>query len=393
MLPNGQTPVDAPPLSLGDATVPWVSSYKYLGVEIHGGEPFTAYRERAIASASRAAYAVSALGMHSGKLAVPLALQVYKTMVRPLLEHCAGVVSIRDWPEAEYVQLQLAKRMLQCPIRTNSEALRCELGLASMQARYQQARLTLWAKLLRLPSDHPARAVYDASVLQASDRLAVGIPAARAEEGWTVCHAKPSKPGLVPWCVQLRHDLYELGLAERWQHPESVSELSAAAWRTIARSAVTIREQARRWREVNLPTCSAAPLFAAVHSADAPFRCASYLEVQHGGWNDRMLMARQLLTRLRCGSHRLRVVTGRWDGDAACYQLCPQCATATKSVHHFLVTSLLSVRDSSHGSMRSCRRHNDARVYHRCFGSRSSLPANNCNFSSAVYYHPSARSA
>ena len=149
--------------------------------------------------------------------------------------------------------------------------------------------------------------------------------------------AAPSKPGLVPWCVQLRCDLYQLGLAERWQQPECVSELSADAWRTVARRAVTTREQARRWREVNVPSCSAAPVYAAVHSPDAPMRCASYLGVQHGGWKDRMLTARQLLTRLRCGSHRLRVVTGRWEGDAPCFQLCPLCATATESVQHFLL--------------------------------------------------------
>lgn len=56
--------------------------YKYLGVELHAGVPFRQFRARMLASATRAANAVSGMGMLSGKLPVPLGDQVYKAMVR-----------------------------------------------------------------------------------------------------------------------------------------------------------------------------------------------------------------------------------------------------------------------------------------------------------------------
>lgn len=56
-------------LTIAGVTINWVTSYNYLGVELHSsGSLFRAYHKRMYASANRAASAVTALGMHSGEV-------------------------------------------------------------------------------------------------------------------------------------------------------------------------------------------------------------------------------------------------------------------------------------------------------------------------------------
>ncbi|MDR3738882.1 MAG: reverse transcriptase family protein, partial [Terracidiphilus sp.] len=127
-------------LRIGDRVVAWVSQYKYLGVELHAGVPFKQFWTRTEAKAKRAANAVSAMGMWSGKLPAPVGVQVYEAMVRPQLEYCCEVWSVRPWQVAETIQLSMGKRILKCSPHTPSEAVRGDLGWMSLDARYQQAR-------------------------------------------------------------------------------------------------------------------------------------------------------------------------------------------------------------------------------------------------------------
>jgi hypothetical protein len=62
-----------------------------------------------------------------------------------------------------------------------------------------------------------------------------------------------------------------------------------------------------------------------------------YLSVPHGGWNDRTLQGRRLLTQLRCGNSQLRINTGRWEGLEREERLCELCAEETEDEAHFLL--------------------------------------------------------
>lgn len=77
-----------------------------------------------------------------------------------------------------------------------------------------------------MSADSPTRMIYDESELyfsQISD-ASLHIPAVEACEGWQVNYMKPVQ-GLLPWCHQLKADLYELGLAQYWRDPAGVVEL------------------------------------------------------------------------------------------------------------------------------------------------------------------------
>ena len=265
--PSGSSQLPSEPIALGDRPVQWVAVYKYLGVELHNGVPFTHYRARALRSAQRAMGAVSGMGLYSGKLPVPLAVQLYKALVRPLLEYGAEVASVQQraavWDAAEQLQTTMAKRILACPVRTSTAAVQGELGLHCMEARFLQLRLGFWGKLMRMDSSEPARLVY----AESERSMSMGpwgeeaVPSVSAADGWAMGRPAGSQGGLTPWPAQIKRDLFGTGLERYWNSSAAVSELSQEQWRGIVKTAVHSREQARWWREAQaIRSCAATSL-------------------------------------------------------------------------------------------------------------------------------------
>jgi hypothetical protein len=333
-------------IRLGGQLVAWVPTYKYLGIELHCGVAFKQYRKRALLSAQRAANAVSGMGMYSGKLGVPLGVQVYKAMVRPLLEYCAEVTSMSAWKDAEQLQASMAKRILGVTPRTSSTAARGELGWMSMDGRWQKARVIFWGKLQLMPASSPARIVYEASAAAfalegAMERLTASTPLVAAEDGWKVVYAaKEQRDPSLPWCAQLLTDVAQLGepLQKVWRNPALLSdddEKGLLKWRQMVTKAVRTREQYYWWRCVQeRPTLS---VYAQLKRSAAGLVQEAYLSAPHGGWNDLGLVGRKALTRIRCGHHELRCCTGAWQGIDAEDRWCPLCAGAAETEQHFLL--------------------------------------------------------
>jgi len=228
------SPHPDPQLQLAGKAIPWTSSYKYLGIDIEvGGRPFSAYRKRALTRTHRAAMAISALGMYSGKLPVPIGIQMYKSLVRPLMEYAGEIGSLRPWKEADQLQRLMGRRILHCWSRTPTAAIRGELGLLSMEARYQQLKLSLWGHLHMGTNvdHHPSHLVYHASLCAFTHTTAaseVPVPSASVSEGWSVRFAHEDrihaidvkmKLGLSLWPAQIKRDLYQLDLESYWNNP------------------------------------------------------------------------------------------------------------------------------------------------------------------------------
>ena len=328
-----------PPLPIGDKRIPWISVYKYLGVELRNGpgRPYKLYHRRMLAAARGAAGRIAGMGMYSGKLPVPLGVQVYQALVRPLLEYAAEVWSANTpWPAAELLQLRMAKRILQCPIRTTGVAAMGELGWLSMEARHQQLRVGFWSKILRMPANSPTRLVYDETLRfhAANACESDGVPAVRPCEGWQVYRAPIATAVSSLWCAQLQRDLFTLGLESAWNDPATVVALAQTAWKERVKVAVRIREQSRWWAEVQRR-----PLLAtyATLKQSGKLQQEAYLAVPHGGWNDRVRLGRIALTRIRTGCNLLRIHTGRWERLEEEHRLCQMCAAEIETEQHFLL--------------------------------------------------------
>lgn len=329
-------------LTLGGVPIPWVHSYKYLGVELRGapGRPFHSFRSRMLSAAQSAAGQIAAMGMHSGKLPVPLGVQVYQALVRPLLEYAAEVVSVQPWPAAERVQSRVAKRILQCPWRASTVACRGELGWMTLEGRWQQLRVSFWGRLQRMDADRPARRVYDESLAEFHRRAAEveGVPAVRAEDGWSVQRPRSNAAAAGNlWCAQLQRDLYTLGLADCWERPaESVAAVEQSVWKSRCHKAVEAREAAHWAAEVQARP-SLQRIYASLKTPAGALRREAYLEIPHGGWNDRVRIGRCAVTQLRTASSQLHIVTGAWNGLEEARRHCRMCGDGVEDEAHLLL--------------------------------------------------------
>ena len=95
--------------------------YKYLGVEIPAAMIFRRYKERILAKARRSMGMVWGMGMREGMLPVEDGVRVWKALVRSVLEYGAEVWGGAEWEEAERLQRQMAKRILNCSEYTVNE--------------------------------------------------------------------------------------------------------------------------------------------------------------------------------------------------------------------------------------------------------------------------------
>jgi hypothetical protein len=171
-----------------------------------------------------------------------------------------------------------------------------------------------------------------------------GVPPYAAEEGAIVprAAAKKDSASLVAslWCAQLQRDLYSLGLAERWNTIADGRAFAPepARWRERIKLSVAVRDQARWWRRVEETVAQRQLVTFAFLKTAAKLQRASYLEVPHGGWNDRVRIGRIALTTLRCGSSTLRIHTGAWYGEEEAQRTCLRCGSgAVDDERHFLL--------------------------------------------------------
>ena len=179
----------------------------------------------------------------------------------------------------------------------------------SMDGRYQQARVIFWGKLQLMPADSPARRVFEWSMLEyaQSDAADRRIHEVNAEDGWMVTRAPTVKHGLIPWCSQLREDLFQLGLRSAYENPVGALAVGISAWKRTVKSAVLTREQHRWWNRMQLRPMLRT--YITLKSGPQSMVREWYLTVPHGGWNDQRLAGRRLLTRLRSGNNELRINT------------------------------------------------------------------------------------
>ena len=77
-----------------------------------------------------------------------LSRQIWRTISRPVLEYGAEVWIERDWKQAETKVVWMGRRLLNGRRTLNEEVVRGELGLETLESRWNGARLRFWKKLL-----------------------------------------------------------------------------------------------------------------------------------------------------------------------------------------------------------------------------------------------------
>lgn len=241
-------------------------------------------REELVKNARCAVWRVWLLGRRRGWLGVGFWLMMWRSYIRPVLEYGCEVFGQQVWVQAERVQLEAGRMILGVTKRVPNVVVRGELGMTTLRARRDIARLLYWWKMVNAANGDVVRDVY---------RWSRGLS------------------GVNNWCRYTKRLLKELGLEERWEDERlgSVTE-----WKKLVKERVFGREN-KRWRE----------------EMEEGVKTARYRVMKRDLKFEKFLlgncMRREVANyvKMRAGVAELRVETGRWRGEERGERVCEHC--------------------------------------------------------------------
>jgi len=272
--------------TMDGAKVEVVAQYKYLGVLFHESCNWSAHKDWVLKKVKKKISMVIGFGA-TRLLNVTTCCRLWEVLVRPSLEYSAEVWAMGQWPEAECLQREMGKRILNVSSRMANEVVNGELGWWDLSSRRAKARL----KMLKRFHDMDG-------------------------EEW--CRTLAMHPGS-QWRRITRMDMKLLKL-EDWMMKSS----SSYEWR----NALTRRMQAleeHRWKE-RMETKSKLRLY---RSMKQELRMEPYLQISDG-------QIRSLIAKLRGGTSFLQVERGRWSGSQVEDRKCKWCAVLEDESHFLL---------------------------------------------------------
>jgi hypothetical protein len=187
---------------LGDGQLHVAREYKYLGVEMGttGQGCWDSYITRIERKSMSAMWQLSySVAGRSKPLWVSTAVQLFKALVRPILEYAGAMFGVMCSKAAlatlERVQVRYGREVLRLQKTIPGEYVRRELGLDSMTQRVNMAALRFFGRLSAMRSD----------------RLAAHVFKGR-------CNNVDAGYGADSWCFRMRDVLAGVGQAAIWRN-------------------------------------------------------------------------------------------------------------------------------------------------------------------------------
>ena len=136
--------------------------FKYLGIHLsdlgsYEKHPHSDFHRETLEKARMRVGVVSLLGMHMDGLRPKTAVRLYKSLVRPILEFGAQVVSKskKQIREMEIVQNNALRRLLGLHRNVKPEIVRLLAGVETLESRFNQLKITYFHKLRTSDSRRP----------------------------------------------------------------------------------------------------------------------------------------------------------------------------------------------------------------------------------------------
>jgi hypothetical protein len=290
------------PFRLGDGLLHLSPEYKYLGVEMgllgyRRSTGWDSYLKRVERKATMAMHHVAYSVSGRSPLHISTAVQLFQTLVRPVLEYANAMVAplctVQSRKLLERVQVQFGRRLLHLQQCIPGTYVRRELKLPSLEQRGVVAALLFFGKLCCMPKERLAGKLFRARC----NMVDVGL----AERSW--CHAV--------------HELLEQHhLLSAWKNRSVDPD---TWWKTVKRRVRHAFEQ----EAVQLT--SQRPRLHLFHRL-GPCTAKEWLDrpLDHPG--------AQLRFRLRCGGAPLMEQVGARSGDTVC-RMCK--AGQVETAEHF----------------------------------------------------------
>ena len=159
---DSQSPVPIQQWKWGEAVIPVLDYYKYLGILLHSSCKWNVHIQSVIVKAKHALFKFSKY-LKYPRLPFDLKLLMYKTYVRPTLEYGSeiweGTKTLTNRLEA--VQLRAAKMILGCATHTANVAVLNELGLETLSDRRAIHKMRWLQKLHDMVQDRLPRQWYE----------------------------------------------------------------------------------------------------------------------------------------------------------------------------------------------------------------------------------------
>ena len=238
-------------------------------------------------------------------LSVEASLRAWNYLVRSVLEYGAKVTGYCQWPEAEYIQNEVGRRILGVIKSCSTLAVRGELGWWTLNARRELLMLRFWGKIVAKRDDSLIKRIYR--------------------------HRKMSQPIKGSWCYSIRKVLNDLGLGESW---ESENIGSVQGWAKRVEKKIKDREVVT-W----LIAVQGTSKLRTYRRIKANLGLEEYL-------SDIPIRSRRLISQIRCGSSFLRIEQGRWEKLSREDRKCLVCVTGkVEDEKHFLLECYVYQRD------------------------------------------------
>ena len=138
----------------GEYSLPIVSSYSYLGIDFSRNGAWDMHIRKLLDNGRKRVNQLHKV-ISNRNIDLSARRHLLLSVIRPSIEYGSEVWegNKSQAGSLESIILDGAKRILGCSSKTCNEAVRGDMGLATLQSRRDRAKLKLWYKLATLPED------------------------------------------------------------------------------------------------------------------------------------------------------------------------------------------------------------------------------------------------
>jgi hypothetical protein len=278
-----------------EQTLSTVNEYKYLGVNIENGLRWNEMKKRMLNKAQQAMIRSISMTKYADLLTVEAGMNIWNSLIRPNLEYGAEIWGDLTWEEAERLQLEVGRRILNVKSKSCDVFVRGELGWWTMKARRHEIQLRFLHRLLHMSDDRITKQIF----LQSKQLAKQSVIDKRM---------KYSSNDL--WYEKVKMIMNQYKIREE--------EMYLSNWKQIIKQKIHIHEE-KQW----LMNLNDEKQYRSKMNIYRTIKCK--LEYEKYLKDERNKHGTNILSRLRSGSHFLRVETGRYDNIERENRICTFC--------------------------------------------------------------------
>jgi hypothetical protein len=264
-------------------------------VNIENGLKWNEMKTRMLNKAQQAMIRSISITKYADLLTVEAGMNIWNSLIRPNLEYGAEIWGDVTWEEAERIQLEVGRRILNVKAKTCDVFVRGELGWWTMKARRHELQLRFLHRLLHMSDDRITKQIFIQSKQLAKQSIIDKRMKYSSNDLW---YEKIKM-------IMKQYNIYE-------------EEMYLSDWKQIIKQKIHSFEE-KQW----LTNMNDEKQYRSKMNIYRTIKCK--LEYEKYLNDERNKYGTNILSRLRSGSHFLRIETGRYDNIERENRICTFC--------------------------------------------------------------------